>query len=284
MHSLARLSPSANLHLTDLPYRFSSWACEEPQNVAVWRSPAGELTAWAVLQTPFWTIDCAIHPDFEASLFPQVLAWAEGRARQAQGTDYARPAWFVNVFSSQMGRIAVLEAAGFACQADVGEDSWSKVWMEKPGPTPVPRHRLPQGFAIRPLAGEAEAAAYVELHQAVFQSKNMSLPWRLRTLQQPAHCSELDLVAVAPDGRLGAFCIGWLDGARGQIEPLGCHPDFRRYALGRLVLEECLQRLADLGAQTIGVETDSYRNTAFALYESIGFRVAKDVLVYRKDY
>jgi len=38
------------------------------------------------------------------------------------------------------------------------------------------------------------------------------------------------------------------------------------------------------GASRIYVETDSYRNAAFELYESVGFRVVQDVWVYRKDF
>ena len=96
------------------------------------------------------------------------------------------------------------------------------------------------------------------------------------------------MVAGAADGGLAAFCIGWLpedeNGKRGQIEPMGVHPDFRHLGLGRAILSEGLRRLYEQGAQEIFVETDSYRDAAFALYESVGFRVAKDVLVFRKDY
>jgi ribosomal protein S18 acetylase RimI-like enzyme len=31
-------------------------------------------------------------------------------------------------------------------------------------------------------------------------------------------------------------------------------------------------------------ETDNYQNTAMRLYESVGFQVIREVLVYRKDY
>jgi ribosomal protein S18 acetylase RimI-like enzyme len=96
-------------------------------------------------------------------------------------------------------------------------------------------------------------------------------------------------VVAAPDGRLAAFCIGWFQNnvasePSGCIEPLGCHQDFRRYALGRIALAEALRRLQACGAQQIAVETDNYRSTAFDLYQSLGFRVVQDVLVYRKDY
>jgi ribosomal protein S18 acetylase RimI-like enzyme len=35
---------------------------------------------------------------------------------------------------------------------------------------------------------------------------------------------------------------------------------------------------------SIFVETDNYRNSAMRLYESVGFQVNREGLVYRKDY
>jgi ribosomal protein S18 acetylase RimI-like enzyme len=70
----------------------------------------------------------------------------------------------------------------------------------------------------------------------------------------------------------------------GQIEPLGVHADFRKMGLGRAILSEGLRRLQSRGASQIGVQTDHYRNAAFKLYESRGFRVIQDILMYRKDY
>jgi len=68
------------------------------------------------------------------------------------------------------------------------------------------------------------------------------------------------------------------------VEPLGCHKDFRCFALGRVALSEGLRRLQSRGAQNIFVETDTFRNTAFRLYESFDFQVIQNVFVYRKDY
>jgi ribosomal protein S18 acetylase RimI-like enzyme len=288
MATLSRQFPADNLRITDLPYRFSSWAFDDPENVRLWFDADGQLLAWAVLQTPWWTIDFAIQPQTKSDLLPQVLDWADQRAGEIIDTPFGHPCWFMNVFADQADRIRALEQAGFASQANVGEDSWSKVWMQRPGAEPVKTYRIPPGFVVRPLAGESEVAAYVDLHQATFESKNMTIEWRRRTLQHPDYVPDLDLVVAAPDGRLAAFCICWLSKINGelvgQVEPLGCHADFRRFALGRVALAEGLRRLAAHGAQTIFVETDSYRNTAFRLYESMGFKVIRDVLVYRKNY
>jgi mycothiol synthase len=289
MLSLAQAFPASHLHTVDLPYRLASWGLDEPENTRLWETEDGELLGWAVLQPPFWTVDCTCHPEAENALFPEMLAWADQRAQAIAATRYGRPAWFVNVFTSQTQRILALEAAGFADQADLGEDSWSKVLMQRDGQEPIRQYSLPKGFTVRPLAGTSEVAAYVTLHQETFESKNMTVEWRARTLQQPAYTPDLDIVIAASDERLGAFCIGWLmcetnGDLIGQIEPLGCHPAFRRFALGRLALVEVLRRMQVLGVKSILVETDNYRSTALALYESLGFHPLQAVGVFRKDY
>ena len=289
MTALVNCYPDANMRVTDLPWRFTSWALDFPDNVGLWVDGNGHLLGWAVMQTPFWTIDYALHPQADPVLHREILAWADDRAQKIVDSASGRPVWFVNVFTSQTQRIADLEAAGFASQSDVGENSWTKVLVQRPDGLAVQPTFLPDGFTIRPLAGESEVAGYVSLHQDTFESKSMTAEWRQRTLQVPSYTPNLDLMAIAPDGRLAAFCVCWLnkestDGVHGQIEPLGVHKDFRKLGLGRSILSEGIRRLQQHGAGSIYVETDNYRDEAFLLYESVGFRVQHDVLVYRKEY
>lgn len=290
MAALVNAFPADNMHVADLPYRFSSWAIDVPENIGLWSDDEGNLIGWAVMQTPFWTIDYAFHPQADANLHPQILAWADQRARTIVDTPSGRPIWFINVFTTQPDRMRDLEKAGFASQADVGENSWTKVLMQRTASTPMEKILLPQGFVIRPLAGEMEIDVYVDLHRAVFESNSMTPEWRRRTLARPEYRADLDLVAVAPDGWLAAFCVCWLNSestagiTTGQVEPLGVHADFRKLGLGRSILSEGLGRLQELGALSMSVETDNYRGEAFLLYESVGFRTAQHVLVYRKDY
>jgi len=286
MSALARQCSENNLHVVDLPYRFSSWAFNNPENIGLWFDENQQIVAWAVLQTPFWTIDYVYHPEQEANLHQEILAWANQRAQAIHNTPYARPAWFVMAFSEQKNRIRDLENAGFKCQSDVGEDSWSKVLMRRSSQIPVKVFEPRSDFIVRSFAGETEVQKYVELHQSVFESKNMTVDWRTRTLRHPDYEPDLDIVVESPDKRLVSFCICWFDqnSMTGHIEPLGSHKDFRQYGLGRVALSEGLHRLQSRGAETIFVETDNYRNTAFRLYESFDFLKIKDVLVYRKDY
>ncbi len=290
MQALVYACPEDNLHVVDLPYRLSSWAFDVPENVALWVDARGGLAAWAALQTPFWTVDYACHPDAPLDTHRRLLAWADGRAAETCRTPGGHPMWFVNVFGRQDERRRQLEAVGFSDQGDVGDNSWSKVFLMRPAVEAVPASLLPAGFTIRPLAGVSEVGAYVALHQAAFGSKAMTEPWRRRTTERPEYVPELDLVAVAPDGRPAAFCVCWFtpsgrDGLpSGQIEPLGVDPAFRGLGLGRALLQEGLGRLHALGSEQVFVETDNQRDAALALYQSVGFRVAEDVCMYRKDY
>src|SRR5512142_3151090 len=159
MLALAKELAVVNLHVIDLPYRLSSWALDDPKNIGLWFDEYGQMAGWAVLQSPFWTIDYVFHPTFEAQLHPEILAWADARARAIAKTPFGRPAWFAMVFEEQSDRIRVLEKAGFQCQAEVGENSWSKVLMRRSTQTPIKQHKPPAGFTVRSLATD-EVDAY----------------------------------------------------------------------------------------------------------------------------
>jgi GNAT superfamily N-acetyltransferase len=68
----------------------------------------------------------------------------------------------------------------------------------------------------------------------------MTRQWRERTLRAPLYQPGLDLVAVAPDGTLAGFCVGWHEPSRGiaQVEPAGVHPRYQRRGLARALLTE----------------------------------------------
>lgn len=289
MANLACQLAADHLHVVDLPYRFSSWAFDNPDNIHLWYNEDQHLIAWAVLQTPFWALDYACQPDAGTCLFGQILRWADQRAAALVDSHFGRPTWFVDTFSDREDYIRELEKAGFANQTEVGEDSWSKVFMHLQSQPEITEQLAPADFSIRPLRGESEAEAYVELQRAVFGSKNMTTEWRARTLRHPEYISDLDLVAEAPDGNLTAFCIGWINrktsqGVTGQIEPLGVHENYQKMGLGGAILMECIRRLQLHGASRIYVETDNYRDAALNLYEASGFRIVKEILVFRKDY
>jgi mycothiol synthase len=284
----AQDNPSGHVHVVDLPYRLSSWGWSPAQTMS-WSTADGELHAWACLQTPFWSLDFAVHPDAPPALTGEVLAWADARADAVSSTAYGRPMWFAFAFSDQHGVIAALEAAGFEVQTDAA-DAWSMVLMRHAPHSPGPQPDLPQGFTVRSLRGQVDLGAYVDLHRSVFNSDSMTEDWRAAVLRQPGYDADLDLVITDADDALVAFCVGWLGptgwGHRpsGQIEPLGVAERCRGHGLGTVLAGECVRRLYAKGARDVYVETDSHRDAALAMYEGVGFRVERSIVVFRKSY
>ena len=76
MTVLSSRFPSDHMHVTDLPYRLSSWALDDPENAGLWFDTSGELAGWAVMQFPFWTIDDRCAPADTAGLLLLMLDWA----------------------------------------------------------------------------------------------------------------------------------------------------------------------------------------------------------------
>ena len=148
--------------------------------------------------------------------------------------------------------------------------------MARPAADPIPDWLLPDGFTIRPLAGIDEVGNYVALHRASFGSENMTVEWRARILQSPHYTTDLDLVAIAPDGTFAAFCIGWQIDVQGkrlaQVEPIGVHPAFQSHGLGKAILAEQLRRMRAHNADTFLIEAESTNAASQGLYRSMGFR------------
>jgi hypothetical protein len=151
MSALARQCPENNPHVVDLPYRLSSWAFDNPENIRLWFDENQQLAAWAVLQTPFWTIDYVCHPDVESNLHQEILSWADQRAHETINTATGHPTWFTMTFAGQRKRIQDLENAGFECQSNVGDASWSQVLMRRFSQAPVKVYEPRSGFIVRPL-------------------------------------------------------------------------------------------------------------------------------------
>ena len=98
MAALVRDFPTDDLHVSDLPYRFSSWALDDPGNIGFWFGLWNQLLAWAILQSPFGSgpghhlRKSAVH----------AIAWSEAdncRNRQLplSGDSALRGGWFSDI-------------------------------------------------------------------------------------------------------------------------------------------------------------------------------------------
>lgn len=279
--ALVRAHAGENLHIADLPYRLASPCAHSEEDGRVWEDTRGDLVAFGVVQSPWGTLDYFIRPDARGGEIEDALmAWALARFQRLTDLCGRDLDWWIETRADQPDRLALLERYGF-----VPED-WHVVRLERVLDGELAEPEVPAGFAIRPLAGVAEVDAAVALQRAAFASESMTVAWRGRLIRLPEYLPALDLIALAPDGRPAAFCLAWLDPEMGvaQVEPMGVHPDFQRFGLGRALLAEMFRRMRACGARRATVETYSYMEPALALYTADGFRPVGRMLRYHKAF
>src|SRR4051794_33576676 len=81
IYELAALLPDEAIGVAALPYQLSSWATDDPDNLALWTTPDGALMAFALYQVPFAAVYYGIHPRADlAVLEDAIFAWSKERA------------------------------------------------------------------------------------------------------------------------------------------------------------------------------------------------------------
>ena len=146
----------------------------------------------------------------------------------------------------------------------------------RPLTKPVPDVSLREGYTVRALGDESEHPARSWLSWKVFHpdepdEKYQGWEWYRNVQRVPLYRRDLDIVAVAPDGELAAFCTVWFDDITrtAVFEPVGTHPNHQKRGLGKAVMSAGLRRAQRLGANLATVS--SYSPGAHALYHAMGF-------------
>ncbi|GCE21400.1 GNAT family N-acetyltransferase [Dictyobacter kobayashii] len=153
---------------------------------------------------------------------------------------------------------------------------------------------VPAGYTLRPATLE-ELESYTELQNLAFREHWNAAPTTVKELRtemlQPRYRSELDIVAVAPDGTLASYCTATIEPSKregaeeiiGFIAALGTHPAHRKLGLGRALLLHNLRTLHTLGVSKSHISVDGINPTgAVRLYESVGFQTFETWLLYFK--
>jgi len=175
-------------------------------------------------------------------------------------------------------RAAALTALGF----EAGENYLNLT--ERLLAEPIPEPILPEGFTIRPAAGEHEAGRLAEVHNNSFTSSWTPEIYRDEVMRKPGYDAHREIVVVAPDGRFAAFCIYWLDPINriGLFEPVGTHREFQRKGLARAMMNSTMRRMREenMTRAMVGHMTNNPASTN--LYASLGFQTKYRVYQYKK--
>jgi ribosomal protein S18 acetylase RimI-like enzyme len=212
-----------------------------------------------------------IHPHHRA-VEESMLDWVEARHRERHTGESAPPPLTTYAFDGDVDRVARLRRRGYERQ-----DRCYR-YRRRPLDGPIAAPVLPAGYTLRHVVGEADLEARVAVHRAAFAPSRMTTEKHRAVMAAPTYRPELDLVAVAPDGRFASYCIAWFDATNriGVFEPVGTDPAFQRLDLSKAVLTEGLRRLHALGAEIAYVITNGDNVAANPLYETVGFRVVDE--------
>lgn len=178
-------------------------------------------------------------------------------------------------------QIAMLEREGFT------RANWRTLRYARSLSQPIKTYTFPPGFSLRSVAGVHEAERLVALHQAAFGTENMTVAQRLAMMQAPGYERNLDLVVVAPDGELAAFCICGFEnegdnGRVGFTDPIGTHPHYQRRGLGKAIVTAGLYRLRGRGGTIVKLSTSSTNKPMQQLAQSLGFTCVSEKLWFSR--
>ncbi len=156
------------------------------------------------------------------------------------------------------------------------KDDWPEHQWRRSLDRPIPDAPIAPGYTIRSLGDGLELlercyASGLGFHQGDIRIAvdNRDDPSWYRNIQTaPLYRRDLDLVAVAPDGAIAAFCTIWFDDVTrsAYYEPVATVPAHQRRGLGKAVMCEGLRRLKRMGATLAFVGGHSV--AANALYQS----------------
>ncbi len=152
----------------------------------------------------------------------------------------------------------------------------------------IPPVEKNEGFLVRECEGEPEVERRARAQYGAFGSSaplEQYLKRFRKFMRSPVYDHNLDIVAVAADGQIGAFCIVWMDQVNqvGLFEPVGTHPDYQRKGLGRAVVLKGLSRLSERRMKQAIVSTYEDNVAAIKLYESVGFQIITRLGTYEKE-
>jgi len=239
----------------------------------------GRLVAFAILYTrgEELSVNGFIHPDFRGrGLGTAIVHATEARARERGARKLDN-----GILATDGAAAALLEANGYR---DVAHYYVMTIELEERPPEPV----WPEGLEPRPFERE-HARAFWAADDEAFQddADYESEPFEefvTRRLESPRFDPELwtavwdgDEIAATLIVNQKRFGVGWIGG-------LGVRRPWRRRGLGRALLLRAFGQLYERGERRVSLNVHTENPSgATRLYESIGMRVEREDVLYRKE-
>ncbi|NEQ76969.1 MAG: GNAT family N-acetyltransferase [Okeania sp. SIO2C9] len=269
---------------------------DKQRDICLWEDSNSQVMAIAGLMIPEIGEDIAgilwfrVDPQTKGNnLEAQILEWGEKRMGEVGRERNVKVKLLSGGHSDNVERIALLESCGFK----IGRYF---LMMERSLTDPIPEAEFPEGFTLKHIDSEADAAVWAEMFNQTFidhwNHQDITVESVKDKLNDPKYQSELSLVAVAPDGTFAAFCDCQIHSENnelnrrkdGLIYMLGTRRGFRKRGLGSAILLSALKLLKGKGMETAMLYVDADNlSGATRLYESVGFQRVNTQIAYIKE-
>ncbi len=230
----------------------------------------GQIVAFVMPEGALGDVHLCVHPGLRTrELEEEMLTVAEEHLAAVEADKRSR----LCVWAPEQDALRqdMLAHRGYA-QRGTPEHQW---WRSLEAP--VAAVPPPPGYTIRSLGDGLELlercyASGLGFHEGDIgiAVNNRNDPTWYRNIQTaPLYRRDLDLVAVAADGAIAAFCTIWFDDVTrsAYYEPVATVPAHQRRGLGRALLTEGLRRLQRMGATRAFV--GGYSVAANGLYRAV---------------
>lgn len=248
------------------------------QNAHLWFDGFGSLAGIAIAENGGGDIAIFTTEGYRF-LFDKILDWV------LENWEDREPGLSIEVTSHQLMEIGFLERKGFQCKSSFSRSHFI-LTAEL-----VNRYKLADGYKIVSMKTEADYLAQLLLRQNAFAGKTALSEEEIKHIAQisshsrdnPIYHAETDLCVMGPDGTYVSGCEALIDtrNLEADIERVCTHSDFRRQGYARVVIQECLYRLKEMGLKKAHIT--GYSEGAIALYSSLGAQKATEFFIYKQD-
>jgi ribosomal protein S18 acetylase RimI-like enzyme len=254
---------------------------EDDEFVKIWEDPniSSESKMIAVtIRKPSGTCWIQIHPDYR-EVEKYVIKTLEVLIQETKKNQDGETKIQFLVAESDRIRQEHLSELGYE---KLGVEEHNRI---RPVDKPVPDYTLPEGFSIRHVDIMEEYEKYRDLQGSVFKHMgNMKKEQAKLYSEASFYNTELDLVAVDPDGKFASFVTVRIDpvSKMAELEPVGTHPDYRGMGLAKATILEALGRVAKYNPTCMVILGAAPTEGATKLYDSLGFS-KENVHLWQKE-
>lgn len=242
----------------------------DPNMQMFWEDGQGTIGGFVLLSQAYHSFDYEILPRLgQGPIAQNIVGWGLHRLREmAECAPCQHP---YTLFVRHDHKTFQKMAQRIGCQA-TGEALVQTVLDLRAGLPAIP---VPGGYQVRSIQQD-------DLIEGKPPVLHISAAMYRRLRDTPRYDEDMHLVMVAPDTRIAAECICWVDHINGIgiFEPVRTREGFQRRGLARAMMAEGLRKMAASGARWAKVSHFQSNTAAASLYRAIGFHEAFSRIMY----